>query len=55
MKQAEVAKVLGVSATALSQKETGKRPFTAREAVQLMYLFKCQFEDLFNIIKEEQE
>lgn len=47
--QEDVAKILGISKSSYSRKESGKTEFTVSEFNKLLNLFKVKFEDLVNI------
>lgn len=45
--QADMSKKLGIALSTYNKKEMGKWDFTLKEAIQLMNIFNCKFEDIF--------
>jgi len=49
LRQADVAKKLGISTQSYYLKETGKRDFTITEAKRLALIYGCTLNDLFPV------
>lgn len=49
LRQADIAKKLGISTQSYYLKETGKRDFTMTEAKRLALIYRCTLDDLFPV------
>jgi DNA-binding XRE family transcriptional regulator len=47
LRQEDVAKALGIGTPAYNRKELGMVPFKVDEAIIMLKLFGCKFEDIF--------
>lgn len=52
LRQADVAKKLGMSTQSYYLKETGKRDFTMTEAKRMALIYGCTLDELFPVKKE---
>lgn len=52
LRQADIAKKLGISTQSYYLKETGKRDFTMTEAKRMALIYGCTLDELFPVKKE---